>query len=397
MVERFFLASQIEQPNSHKKSDSDPDPIMLLSGPPSCGKSSLLFQFAFNSAIDGNRNVVFICNRRKLESSSSFLSQVWTKLWNLNVPKKVKVFGWRACQNILPTRANLRRRRVIDDDACTLCLREAETGVHALWDCAVARDVWAGSLTRLQKWSSGQHDVLQLFHELLIRLTTDEFELFLVQAWLIWNQRNTVVHRGKMRDPRWLNKRAREYLSEFQQSQDQLNILLPRLNANIWVAPTDPVYKLNFDAAIFKELNCSGIGAIIRNGKGEVMAAMSAKGPLVEDSEEAETLACRKAVEFAIDAGFSELVIEGDNAAVMASLSHGGPDLSRLGHVVQDVQWLATGLRWVSFSHVKRCANTVAHGLARHAKNVMEDMIWLEETPPPVVEALSNDLLYLSE
>ena len=39
---------------------------------------------------------------------------------------------------------------------------------------------------------------------------------------------------------------------------------------------------------------------------------MSAKGPPVEDSEKAEILACRRAVEFAIDAGFSELVIEGD-------------------------------------------------------------------------------------
>ena len=67
--------------------------------------------------------------------------QVWSILWMLNVPKKIKVFGWRACQNILPTRANLRRRKVMDEDVCMLCLREAETGVHALWDCAVARDV----------------------------------------------------------------------------------------------------------------------------------------------------------------------------------------------------------------------------------------------------------------
>ena len=127
------------------------------------------------------------------------------------------------------------------------------------------------------------------------------------------------------------------------------------------------------------------------------MAAMSAKGPPVEDSEEAETLACRRTVEFAIDVGFSKLVIEGDNVAVMSSLSHGGPNLSRLGHVVQDIQWLTTGLRWAQFSHVKRSANSVAHVPARHAKNVVEDMIWLEETPPPAVEALYLDYLHLSE
>ena len=34
------------------------------------------------------------------------------------------------------------------------------------------------------------------------------------------------------------------------------------------------------------------------------MASISAKGPAVFDSEEAEVLACRKAVEFAVDSGF---------------------------------------------------------------------------------------------
>ena len=45
------------------------------------------------------------------------------------------------------------------------------------------------------------------------------------------------------------------------------------------------------------------------------MAAMVAKGPEVFCSEEAELLACRKAIEFAVDAGFSKLVIEGDNSS----------------------------------------------------------------------------------
>ena len=43
------------------------------------------------------------------------------------------------------------------------------------------------------------------------------------------------------------------------------------------------------------------------------MAWMSVKDPLVHNSAEAEALACRRAVEFSIEAGFSRLVIEGDN------------------------------------------------------------------------------------
>ena len=128
-------------------------------------------------------------------------------------------------------------------------------------------------------------------------------------------------------------------------------------------------------------MNYIGVEAIIRNGKGEVMVAMSTKGPPVGDNKEAEILACRKVTEFVIDASFTDLVIEGDNTAVMSSISSLGADQSRLGHIIQDIQWLAQGLRWVCFSHVNRGANSVAHSLARYAKNVTEDMVWLEDTP----------------
>lgn len=77
MVGRFFFPSYQQQANV-EQNNSSPNQTMLLSGPPSCGKTSLLFQFAFNSACDRNSDnpfVVFICNRRKLESNPPFLSQ----------------------------------------------------------------------------------------------------------------------------------------------------------------------------------------------------------------------------------------------------------------------------------------------------------------------------------
>ena len=76
-------------------------------------------------------------------------------------------------------------------------------------------------------------------------------------------------------------------------------------------------YKLNFDVAVFSSLDRSGYGAIIRNDNGEVRAAMTASGPKVSTSDEAELLACRRAIEFSMDAGFTRLIIEGDNSNVI--------------------------------------------------------------------------------
>ncbi|KAL7241344.1 hypothetical protein ACSBR2_006879 [Camellia fascicularis] len=75
MVERFFSAPQTDLHHAQSA------PILLLSGPPSSGKTSLLFQFAFNSALEThssvstNGKVVFLCNRRRLESQPPYLSQ----------------------------------------------------------------------------------------------------------------------------------------------------------------------------------------------------------------------------------------------------------------------------------------------------------------------------------
>lgn len=145
--------------------------------------------------------------------------------------------------------------------------------------------------------------------------------MFLVQALLIWNQRNTVIHGGKLKEPCWLNKKVLDYLGEFQQTQEQLSTPVRQSSVNMWHPPPASIFKLNFNAAIFADLNSSGFGAIIRNERGEVMVAMSVKGPPVNDGEEAKILACWKALEFSIDIGFLGLIIEGDNANVMRPIS----------------------------------------------------------------------------
>jgi len=133
---------------------------------------------------------------------------------------------------------------------------------------------------------------MQLFESLLNRLAKPKIELFLVQAWIIWKQRNVVVHEGQLKDPGWLNKRVAEYLEEYKNAQENLATSNAVPSRIIWQTPPLDEYKLNFDAAIFSDLQCSGFGAIIRNTNGEVMAGMSAKGPYVNSSKEAEVLAC---------------------------------------------------------------------------------------------------------
>ena len=80
--------------------------------------------------------------------------------------------------------------------------------------------MWAGCPVRiLQKGLTNQFSVMRLFENLMHKLSEEDFEFFLVQAWLIWNQRNLVLHGGILQEPVRLNARAGSLLREFQDAQ----------------------------------------------------------------------------------------------------------------------------------------------------------------------------------
>jgi hypothetical protein len=63
----------------------------------------------------------------------------------VQLPNAVKNFIWRACHDLLPTKDNLTRRKVIQDPGCPMCGFEAKTPFLILWGCSSAMDVWGAS------------------------------------------------------------------------------------------------------------------------------------------------------------------------------------------------------------------------------------------------------------
>ena len=108
---------------------------------------------------------------------------------------------------------------------------------------------------------------------------------------VIWHQRNVVVHGRQLQELSALNHCARDILEEYQQTQMQMLIPNPAVFVEVWCPPPSSRFKLNFDAALFADLDEIGMRAIVRNDKGEVMAVISAGGPSVVDREEAEIMA----------------------------------------------------------------------------------------------------------
>ena len=134
----------------------------------------------------------------------------------------------------------------------------------------------------------------------------------------------------------------------------------------------------------FTDQAASGVGDIICNDKVEVMASLSVKDLLMTSSEEEEILTCH----WVVECGFSELVVEGDNKITTSSMRSKKCLLSWLWHIFHDVICFLNDLRWSEVHYAKRSANSVTHSLVKYAKYVLSDVIWLEDSPSPAVEAL---------
>lgn len=88
----------------------------------------------------------------KAEGSSQVRHRdVWRSIWRQKITNAEKHFLWRACHEILPTKANLCSRKVTMDSCCPVCERADETTYHVLWQCPAARDVWSAGCVKFQK------------------------------------------------------------------------------------------------------------------------------------------------------------------------------------------------------------------------------------------------------
>jgi ribonuclease HI len=151
----------------------------------------------------------------------------------------------------------------------------------------------------------------------------------------------------------------------------------PRIE-NKWKPPQLGRYKVNYDGAIFKETNETGIGVVIRNHKGEVMASLCHRIHYPHSIEAMEAYAARSAVQFAVDLGFKEVDIEGDSTTIVNALLNTTPCCTLYGHLVDDTKNVAHSFLSVQFLHVKRDGNSVAHSLAKRARFSQPFEVWME-------------------
>jgi hypothetical protein len=65
---------------------------------------------------------------------------------------------------------NLLRRKIVENEYCPCCCRESESGLHALWNCPTAQDLWGGGFLIFQKIAFVGESFMQLVEFCLHKL-----------------------------------------------------------------------------------------------------------------------------------------------------------------------------------------------------------------------------------
>ena len=89
-------------------------------------------KFTIKSAYHLPMKISFSENRGSA-SDCSLMRRFWRSLWRLPIPHNVRHFAWRACREALPTKVNLKRRKVLTEDSCEWCKVKSKIAGHILW------------------------------------------------------------------------------------------------------------------------------------------------------------------------------------------------------------------------------------------------------------------------
>jgi len=264
---------------------------------------------------------------------------------------------------------------------------DVESIIHALWCCPDAQDVWGCGPALFQKCPYFFSDIAELISYLLSKLNADLMSLIVVIFHRIWLRRNRLIFEGQFSPPLKVFSDASSLFEDFKRHNLRESLSLASrsvgsYNCKFWKPPVAGFLKVNWDASLNINSKLVGLGCVIRNEEGCVIAAKCCVRKAVVDPVCAEAMAALAALDFCSDMGCVSIECEGDSLQIIKGVSSSDHSLDRIGHFLDAIKQKVAGFSVCKWSHCFRDANEVAHLLARRASSKDDfSHVWVEDMP----------------
>ncbi|KAK4852042.1 hypothetical protein QYF36_020580 [Acer negundo] len=146
-----------------------------------------------------------------------------------------------------------------------------------------------------------------------------------------------------------------------------------------WKPPDDGCYKVNCSAVDGKGDYKTGIGVVIRNWRGEVMASCAQYIDGSFDGVVASIIAVYKGIMFSLDCGLRPCIFESDKTNVINRIVNKGHRLSNYGHILDEIEVLKRDNPSTKFRSTSKVANRVAQWLTKYGLESADNMFLMED------------------
>ncbi|XP_062005649.1 uncharacterized protein LOC133722798 [Rosa rugosa] len=138
-----------------------------------------------------------------------------------------------------------------------------------------------------------------------------------------------------------------------------------------WVAPSVGCFKVNVDGSFFQASEKGSTGFVVRDWQGSFIAGGGKSLSGLLSPEHVEVVAYKQAIEFVVTNHYLPAIVETDSQLVYRQLlSREGSNLSILGRVYDDMEYILDAYANLCVVHTKRSANRVAHLMAAHTRTL---------------------------
>ncbi|GAU35225.1 hypothetical protein TSUD_205010 [Trifolium subterraneum] len=231
--------------------------------------------------------------------------------------------------------------------------------------------------------------------ELAQHMAADQFSLFSVLLWSIWQHRNNKLWRNEVESVNVMCDRGINLLTGWNHAQEmkqKQSSIQPTIAGTKWSKPSIGRYKCNIDASFSTILNKVGIGVCIRDDQGSFVLAKTEWFSPITNVDIGEALGLLHAMKWIQDLQLEHVDFELDSQIVVTKFHSKNRDESELGDIIKDCRTMFnTHFRNSRVEFIRRQANEVAHVLAREATSLASFHIFID-VPLCIRDIIMNEM-----
>ncbi|XP_074314737.1 uncharacterized protein LOC141649973 [Silene latifolia] len=223
----------------------------------------------------------------------------------------------------------------------------------------------------------------------------------MVGCWAIWEHRNKVIFDNITVEPSVIVTRVKDVIHEGvgeceDEGKEKRRAAGSRERSEQeegWKRPRDGYVKLNVDAGV-KEGEGITTGVVCRDARGDVLWGMSIGREQQWEVHIAEACAVLDGLEEAARRGTQFLEVESDCLQVIEAIKGKQTGRSMFSLLIEDIIACSTQFQSVSWLHVSRSNNCVAHALAHCNPRVLGRVVWDDGLPLSINAVVRFDRLF---